>query len=233
MPPRIHNTPRDAFREITRETITVGNRVFYFDRPLGLEKLFEHPAVRDAYTDDEYIPYWADLWPAARMLAEVVIREPWETRMPAHGKLEALELGCGLGVSGLVALARGLVVTFSDVDEAAVQLAAQNARLNGFQDFETAAIDLRVAPDRVFPVLLAADVCYEVRLTESVAEFVGKALAPDGIALITDTDRYSARSLRNLLERAGMNVEVTSMKAGESGQQAKGYLYRVTHANTR
>jgi len=209
--------------------VTVGGHTFTFDHPVGLEKLFDHPAVRDAYADDEYIPYWADLWPAAQMLAEVVLREPWEHRTRPGQKLEALEIGCGLGVSGLAALARGLTVTFSDVDEAAVQLAASNARLNGFQDFETAAIDLRTTPDRQFPVILAADVCYEVRLTEAVAAFVVSGLEPGGLALITDTDRLSARPLRGLLERAGMSITVSPMKAGLGGHQHKGHLYRVTH----
>ena len=63
MAPRTHHTPTDAFRELVRDTTVVGGRKFIFDRPLGLDKLFDHPAVRSAYDADEYIPYWADLWP--------------------------------------------------------------------------------------------------------------------------------------------------------------------------
>jgi predicted nicotinamide N-methyase len=229
MPPRTHHTPSDAFREMIRDTAVVGGRKFVFDRPLGLDKLFDHPAVRSAYDADEYIPYWADLWPAALMLAQVILKEPWEDRTPPGEPLEALEIGCGLGLSGIVALSRGLRVTFSDVDAAAVQLAASNARLNGFHDFETAAVDLRAEPERPVPVLLAADICYEQRLTEATATFIAKALAPGGLALVTDTDRYSARPFRSLLERAGLSVAVTPTKAGEPGNQAKGFLYRITH----
>jgi predicted nicotinamide N-methyase len=231
--PRIHNTPPDAFGRSVRDEVTVSGRTFVFDRPAGLDHLFDHPAVRSAYAADEYIPYWADLWPAAVMLAEVVLAEPWElslTRSAGESPpLEALEFGCGLGVSGMAALSRGLHVTFSDVDEAAVQLAAANARLNGFTHFETAAIDLRATPERQFPVLLAADVCYELRLTEAVAKFVKAALAPHGLALLTDTDRYSARPLRWLLDQEGMDVETTPMKAGPPGNVQKGFLYRITH----
>lgn len=221
--PRIHHTPPEAFGRSVRDEVTVSGRTFVFDRPAGLDHLFDHPAVRSAYAADEYIPYWADLWPAAIMLAEVVLAEPF-----GEG-LEALEFGCGLGVSGMAALSRGLHVTFSDVDEAAVQLAAANARLNGFTHFETAAIDLRAAPTRQFPVLLAADVCYELRLTEAVAKFVKAALAPGGLALLTDTDRYSARPLRWLLDQEGMDVVTTPMKAGPPGNVQKGFLYRITH----
>jgi predicted nicotinamide N-methyase len=227
--PRIHSTPPEAFGRRVRDEVTVSGRAFLFERPAGLDHLFDHPAVRSAYASDEYIPYWADLWPAAVMLAEVVLAEPWEER---GANLEALEFGCGLGVSGMAALSRGLHVTFSDVDEAAVQLAASNARLNGFRGFETAAIDLRAAPDRQFPVLLAADVCYEVRLTEAVAKFVKAALAPGGVALLTDTDRYSARPLRWLLDQEDLDVTVTPMKAGPPGNVQKGFLYRITHRET-
>jgi predicted nicotinamide N-methyase len=224
--PRIHSTPPEAFGHRVRDRVTVAGRTYQFDRPAGLDHLFDHPAVRSAYAADEYIPYWADLWPAAVMLAEVVTAEPWQN-FPLP--LEALEFGCGLGISGMAALARGLHVTFSDVDEAAVQLAASNARLNGFHHFETAAIDLRADPPRQFPVLLAADVCYEVRLTEAVAKFVKAALAPGGLALLTDTDRYSARPLRHLLHENELDVTVTPAKAGEPGSVQKGFLYRITH----
>ena len=224
--PRTHHTPPEAFGRSVRDRVTVGGRTFVFDRPAGLDHLFDHPAVRSAYSEDEYIPYWADLWPAAVMLAETVLAEPWEER---GANLEALEIGCGLGVSGMAALARGLHVTFSDVDAAAVQLAAANARLNGFTHFETAAVDIRAVPERQFPVLLAADVCYELRLTDAVAKFVKAALAPGGVALLTDTDRYSARPLRHLLHEQALDVTVTPMKAGEPGNVSKGFLYRITH----
>jgi predicted nicotinamide N-methyase len=232
--PRIHNTPAEAFGRRVRDEVTVAGRALLFDRPSGLDHLFDHPAVRSAYASDEYIPYWADLWPAAIMLGEVVAAEPWEewpTRPASETPpIEALEFGCGLGISGMVALSRGLHVTFSDVDEAAVQLAAANARLNGFHHFETAAIDLRATPERQFSVLLAADVCYELRLTEAVAKFVKASLAPGGLALLTDTDRYSARPLRWLLEQDGFDVAVTPMKAAApQGTMQKGFLYRITH----
>lgn len=227
--PRIHHTPPEAFGSRVRDQVQINDRTFFFDRPAGLDHLFDHPAVRSAYAADEYIPYWADLWPAAVMLAEVVLAEQWSVSTTPGDRLEALEIGCGVGVSGIAALSRGLYVTFSDVDEAAVQLAAANARLNGFTEFETRAIDLRAAPDRRYPVLLAADVCYEVRLTEAVAKFVRAALAPGGVALLTDTDRYSARSLRWRLEEEGLKVTVTPTRAGQPDNVAKGYLYRITH----
>lgn len=230
MPPRLHDTPPDAIGELVRGSVAVGNRTFLFDRPSGLDKVFDHPAVRAAYAADEYIPYWTDLWPAARMLAEFVLKEPWDD-YPGTKPLRVLEIGCGLGVSGIAALSRGLHVTFSDIDEAAVRLAGHNAALNGFPQYDLRPFDLRYPPAGVtFPVILGADVMYEQRMTEPLVEFLGAVLAPGGAAFIADPDRVSARPFNSLLARAGFTVGLKKAKVGDKGSQTKGFIYRVTRA---
>ena len=228
MSARIHNTPPEALGETVRQTVTIHGREYLYDQPIGLEKLFDHPAVQEAFKAYEYIPYWADLWPAASLLAESIIREPWEARRINNDPIEALELGCGLGLSGIVALQYGLRVTFSDVDAGAVQLAAHNARLNGYHDFETQAIDLRSTPERHWPVILAADVLYEARMLEPMVNYLKAALARDGVALIGDADRISARPFRGMLEEAGFFVIVNIVKVGSPGSQTRGLVYRIT-----
>ena len=70
-------TPPDAIREVVRERVIVGGREFLIEKPSGSDDLLDHPSVRAAFAADEYLPYWADLWPAARMLAKAVLAEPW------------------------------------------------------------------------------------------------------------------------------------------------------------
>ena len=188
-PPRIHSTPPEAVKERVRETVLIDGHNFKLDRPGGSDLMFDHPAVRAAYAADEYIPYWAELWPASRMLAKAVLREPWEQYPVVGDKLEALEVGCGLGLAGIAALKRGLRVTFTDIDELAVRFATDNARLNGFTDFETGAIDLRSPPAGLqVPVLLGADLLYEPRMVEPVVAFIAAVLAPGGVCLLADPD---------------------------------------------
>src|SRR5687767_172820 len=127
--PPLPETPPDAIQRVVRERVILGEHTFLIDKPGGSDDLLAHPAVRAAFAADEYLPYWADLWPAARMLAKAVLAEPW----PAG--LTVLEVGCGLGLPGIAALARGLHVIFSDYDATAVRFAADNARLNGFTGF--------------------------------------------------------------------------------------------------
>jgi predicted nicotinamide N-methyase len=193
-----------------------------------MDTFFDHPAVRAAYEADEYIPYWSELWPASRMLAKVVLREPWE---PYPQPVEVLEVGCGLGLAGIATLARGLSVTFSDLDETATRFAAANARLNGFTHFRTAGIDLRHPPTGLqVPVLLGADLLYEPRMVETLVGFIDRVLAPNGVCLIADPDRYSARPFRWTAEQAGLRVTSSLVRAGEpGGERHKGTLYRITN----
>src|SRR3954471_20543292 len=117
---------RDWLGDVQREQIALADRVFLIDHPAQSDHLIDHPAIRSAFAADEYMPYWADLWPAARMLAKAILRERWE---PGR---TALEVGCGLGLPGIAALSQGLHVLFSDYDATALRFAADNARLNGF-----------------------------------------------------------------------------------------------------
>lgn len=229
---RIHSTPDEAVADRVREKVIVEGRTFTLERPAGLDKVFDHPAVRSAYAADEYIPYWTDLWAAGRMLAKVVLKEPWTKLTGFAYPPPVLEVGCGLGLGGIAALARGLPVTFSDVDETACGFAATNARLNGFADYKLLPLDLRSPPAGLtFPVVIGSDLMYEQRMVEPLAEFIQAVLAPGGVALITDPDRVSARSFRWQAGQSGLHVEASLVRAGEpGGERIKGTLYRLRHA---
>ena len=234
MPPRFHATPSEAIAELMRETVFIDDHTFRIDRPADSDKLLDHPWVRSAYAADEYVPYWASLWPSARMLAKVVVREKWEAyRRPPGQPLEVLEVGCGLGLAGVAALTRGLRVTFSDVDETALTFAAANARLNGFPaGFRTVPIDFRCPPDDVkYPVVIGSDLMYEERLVEPLVGLLAAVLAPGGVCLIADPDRLAARVFRWKLEEAGYAVTAEFVRAGEpGGERTKGTLYRIRNA---
>jgi predicted nicotinamide N-methyase len=217
--------PWEAFTRIVREPVIVEGQTFLIDRPDDSDRLMDHPAIRSAFAADEYLPYWADLWPAARMLAKAILREAWTPG------LEALELGCGLGLPGIAALSRGLHVTFSDYDRTALRFAGDNARLNGFEDFNLLHLDWQTPPaDLRFPVLLASDLVYELRNVEPLVRLIKQVLQPDGLCLLTDQDRVPSYTLRETLTGMGLDYTAQVMRAGEpGGLRVKGTLYRITH----
>jgi predicted nicotinamide N-methyase len=140
-----------------------------------------------------------------------------------------LEVGCGLGLAGIACLARGLRVTFSDVDETALVFTAANARLNGFAEFDTLPLDFRCPPEDVnYPVVIGSDLMYEERLVDPLVGLLRAVLAPGGVCLITDPDRTPARVFRWKLAEAGYDVATEPVRAGEpGGHRVKGTLYRI------
>ena len=230
MPPRFHATPPEAVRETVREAVFIGDHTFHIERPVDPDALFDHPWVRSAYAADTYTPYWASLWPSARMLAKAVLREPWETYPQP---VRVLEVGCGLGLAGVACLARGLDVTFSDVDETALAFASANARRNGFATgWRTRLLDFRAPPDdEKYPVVIGSDLMYEERLVDPLVDLLAAVLAPGGVCLIADPDRAAARVFRWKLLEAGYDVTTDFARAGEpGGERTKGTIYRIRGA---
>jgi predicted nicotinamide N-methyase len=218
-------TPFEALGPVVRERVLLDDYEFLIARPGNSDDLLDHPAIRAAFAADEYMPYWVDLWPAARMLAKAVLRGQWQPG------LEALEVGCGLGLPGIAALAKGLRVTFSDYDATALRFAADNARANGFTDFRLLQLDWREPPaDLRVPVLLTSDVLYELRNVEPLVGLIKRVLRPEGVCLLTDQDRVPSQALRQTLADEGLVFTTEVARAGEpGGRRVKGTLYRIRH----
>ena len=209
--------------------LEIAGRPICVVRPGDPDRLLDDPLVRDWNRRDDYMPYWAYLWPGALLLAEVVAREPW----PALGRarpLQALEIGCGVGLAGLAALGRGLHVCFTDYDLAPLHFVKQSARENGFDPstFTTRLLDWREVPDETYPLILGSDVLYERRMVPLVANLLARMLAPGGTGLISCPGRTSAESFPAALASHGLACRIESTEArSEDNQWIGGHLYRV------
>jgi len=157
-------------------------------RPVSPDALLDE----DAFARDEFLPYWAELWPAATALA---------VALPDVAGLRVVELGCGLGLPSLVSAARGADVTASDWAEDAIELLRENAARNGFA-LRAEVRDWREPWPERFDVVLAADVLYERRNVEPLLERL-RELAP--IAYVGLAGRpYEAE----FLGKAGSAIEI-------------------------
>jgi predicted nicotinamide N-methyase len=193
-------------------------------RPADPDRLLEAPDVLAWNERDDYMPYWAYLWPGAFLLAEAVARAPWPPG------LRALEIGCGLGLAGLVGVAAGLRVHFTDYDETPLRFVARSAAENGFDpaSFSTGRLDWRDLPDERHPVILGADVLYERRLVPLVVGVVDRMLEPDGVALVAGPDRVATEDLEPALAAQGLRGEARPLTArNEAGESVRGTLYRI------
>ncbi|RUL88291.1 class I SAM-dependent methyltransferase [Tautonia sociabilis] len=205
--------------------LRVGGRSLRLCRPAEPERLLDDPVVLSWNARDDYMPYWAFLWPGAFLLAEAVAAEPW-----APG-LTALELGCGLGLAGLVGLDAGLSrVVFTDYDRAPLRFVAASAEINGFSSdrFAVDLLDWRLPPEDRFPVILGADVLYERRLIPLVVGVLRAMLDPDGFALVSGPYRVATEDLEPALAAAGLRFESSPIcSRDETGKPLRGTLHRI------
>ena len=163
-------------------------------RPESPEALIDE----EAFADDEFLPYWAELWPAASALAEA---------LPDVAGLRVVELGCGLGLPSLVAAGRGAEVTAVDWAEDAVDLLRRNADRNGLS-LHAEVRDWREPWDARFDLALAADVLYERRNVEpvlarldelapvSLVGLAGRPYEPEFLRLAGDVEEVAPRVVR-------------------------------------
>ena len=159
------------------ETVAVGDDlVLSLLRPEDPEALLDERSFAER---DEFLPYWAELWPAGLALARALPQD--------LGGRRVVELGCGLGIPSLVAAARGAAVTAVDWAAEAVALLRENAARNGV-GLAAVEADWR-AYNGAFELALAADVLYEARNVDAVLEAL-RRLAPD--ALVAEPGRPHA-----------------------------------------
>ena len=151
---------------------------------------------------DERLPYWAQIWPSARVLAARV------AQMPGAGR-SVLELGCGVGLVSLAAAGAGFSVVASDYYSEALEFTADNARRNLLSErIETRLVDWRNPPADLgpFETVLAADVLYERRNLALVATMLARSLSATGRALVSDPGRRVATEFPLVCRQHGLRV---------------------------
>ena len=152
-------------------------------RPPSADELIDE----EAFDEEEFLPYWAELWPSGVALAQHV------AGLDLRGS-RVLELGCGLGLPSLAAAAGGADVLATDWAEDAVVLLRRNAGRNGLVlraeqvRWDEAEPLVREAP---WALVLGADLLYESRNADQLAALLPRL---GGEVLLAEPGRPYARS---------------------------------------
>jgi predicted nicotinamide N-methyase len=152
-------------------------------RPPSADELIDEAA----FDDDEFLPYWAELWPSGVALADAV------STLDVRGA-RVLELGAGLGLPSLAAAIRGADVLATDWAEDAVDLLRANADRNGIRlraervRWDEPELLLRAAP---WDLVLGADLLYEERNATALLALLPRL---GGEIVLADPGRPFART---------------------------------------
>jgi predicted nicotinamide N-methyase len=136
--------------------------------------------------DELHLPYWAELWDSSFGLGLHLVE-----RAGATPWIKVLDLGCGMGLSGLVTAALGARVTLADLEAPALLLARLNT-LPYRDRVRVRKLDWR--RDRLddrFELILGADVLYERAQWEHLEPFWSNHLVPNGTVLLGEPGRQT------------------------------------------
>jgi predicted nicotinamide N-methyase len=169
--------------ERIQDTVALAGRTLSIVRPPDAAELIDE----DEFAHDEFLPYWAELWPSGVALARAA------ERFAVPGD-RVVELGCGLGVASIAAALAGAQVLATDWAADALEFAAENAARNGAV-VETALVRWD-EPDALlergpWDWVLAADVLYEHRNVAPLLELLPRL---GDRALLADPGRPAARA---------------------------------------
>jgi predicted nicotinamide N-methyase len=192
-----HADAYERFEPVER-TIMVRDEAYRFWCPPDVDALIDEEAFRA----DERIPYWANVWESAIVLAEEI------AVLEGNGR-RFLELGCGLGLPAIVAARHGFLATASDYEEDALEGVRYNAARNGAPAVVVRLVDWRRPPDDLgrFDLVTAADVLYEKHHAVALAGMLGRTLTDSGVALVADPGRARAVEFEPACRAAGLAVE--------------------------
>jgi len=170
---------------ILEEFVHAGTRVQLY----RVGRLEDHVDREQLLRSDEPLepPYWAHLWIGARAIAK---------RLVESGALcgkRVLDLGCGVGLPGLVAAALGAEVWFVDREPAALEFVRHSARRSGFFAVHTNCLDYgRESLPVTFDLILGAEIVYDPSSYMPLCDFLVRHLEASGEILLTDAFRSDA-----------------------------------------
>ena len=186
-------------RELIRSSVDVpGGRIALVHPREAMAMLYE----QNFDADDEYPPYWAELWPSSVALARAVtVAKPVGARV--------LELGCGLGLPSIAAALGGPHVLATDRSTDALGFTTYNAGLNGVSvEVETCswARPESVLSRAPWDLVLAADVLYLHQGLADLDDLLPRLVAGTGQVWLADPGRPPAAAfLESCTRWAGLS----------------------------
>jgi len=175
---------------------------------------------------DERIPYWADLWPSAIGLSEhLILSKNISEKTTVH------EMGCGLGLPGIVAGKFGAQVLFTDYLDEALDFAKQNWNLNNnipatFQKLDWRNLDTDLKAD----LLLASDVAYERRAFEFLPKAFKALTKPGGTIIVSEPNRLYAQEFFDSISFLGFTVKKFNYQVKRNKLEHKINVFEIKSA---
>lgn len=209
----------------------IGGGSFTLLEVLDTDELLEDlisKGPEDPDYQDEKIPYWADIWPSSLGLAEYLLLE--QERLT---KKNVLEIGCGMGLPGLVAAKLGASVCLTDYLAEAFDASKLLWELNDLPAPVCKVLDWRTADSSwASDIVLASDVVYEERNYLPLLTALSYLLKPNGFVLLSEPRRSYSKDFFSLLSQSYESEQVFTSTIDWKGITQEVDVYKIAPLHT-
>ena len=179
--------------DLIEETLALRDGELNVLRPRNSDALLDE----EAFEHEEFLPYWAEVWPSGAALARRVSAR-------ALRGARTLELGCGLDLPSLAAAQAGGRVLATDWSPDAIELLEDNARRNDVA-IETALLDWRTPAAVIergpWDLVLGADILYERHNVLLMLDLLPRLIDERGEVWIADPGRPPGAEFLERIEK--------------------------------
>ncbi len=182
--------------------------------------------------DDESLgwAYWNRLWPSELALSKFLIQEYFPEKLT--GK-DVLEIGCGVGLAGVVAAQLGAFTTFSDMVPIALEGVKETCQLNQIQQFDTCTLDWHSSfhPSQQYDLVIGSEIFYDTKNLPGIVNVLNTTMKPGGQAFFCDPNRLGLSTIEyHFQEHFTMSVEQYPLDESlrkRTGGGKIGYIYKL------
>ena len=181
--------------------LAIGDHRFKFFVPKSLDPFLDKEDVFSEF------PLWSKIWEASIVLANHM------AAMPVDPQNHLLEIGCGVGVIGIVAARYGHRVTMTEYNRDALNFARANARVNhasksselGITELDWTKPDL----EGRFDMILGSEVIYKEEYFEPLLGLFRRYLKPGGEIILAEGLRKTSLEF---FKRMSDSCDITARK---------------------
>ena len=184
-------TPRKiGTRETEEKSLKIRGRRFTLLTPKSIEEYI------DSENPLQDFPLWAKAWEASWVLADFL------AGLPAEPEKRFLEIGCGLGLVGVVAASFGHKVVMTEHNPDALPFARANAELNHCSGVEVIDLDWH-SPSLYgrFDYIVGSEVVYHEKDFEPLKNLFERLLKPEGEVILCEGVRKTSLGFFKEMQR--------------------------------
>lgn len=195
----------------------------HFTRVEDPDQILEQTEFCEKSPDDQQVawqPYWAEAWAAAETTAN-------ELAATVKPDMRVMDLGCGLGLTGAVAAARGARVMMADHAPPALLFAELNT-WPWREHVEICRVDWRndVWTGDRYDLIVGSEVIYDRVDWPYLERFWRVRLADGGNVLLSEGGRLTGDEFSDWIESRGWHVDLKTFYPESRPRRIR--LFRLT-----